>query len=344
MRTTGYCVLAFLFLVLLAGAGANNVSTEDKPLRIAVLPFAVSGDFDGVICASLFAAQLARSEKITVLERARLEDLLSEQHLQLSGFVDPEAVVNVGKITGAAYLLMGEIVEDSNTIIISTRLVDCETGEILLPDTASTGRDAYLHTIINMACDCVYALTGDVPSLGGESLVPQEMLDAMGDFKGDPNALMKNSEFGVKVALNEEGDTPVYHLGKNLSIKVTVERDSYLYIFNISKTGGAKVIFPNMGARDNFIRAGQSVVFPAADATYEWTLGAPAEGLEYIIAVATETPVEFVSGFSDLIANNAFPEIGGSGSEFLAKQINVTLKAEKAHSFGFGFARFYLAE
>lgn len=333
-----------LLLLMLLVFGTLAEESEPGELRVAVLPFSSSADLDGAVCAELFATQLARSSKIIVVERSKLDAILKEQRLQASGFVSSETASEIGELSGATHLLMGEVSEDAKTIVISARLVDVESGVVVLSDLAPGSREAYLHTVINMSSDFVYLLTGEAPSLGGESLVPPEMLRAFQGFEENPNALVEESDFRLTVKLNREGDTPVYHLGETLSISAEVERDSYVYIFNISGAGGVKVIFPNQAVRDNFVAAGGSVHFPPEGANYEWELGAPAEGLEYIIAVATEVPVEFVPAFEELIAANAFPEIADDGGLFLTKQINVKLKEEKADTFGFGFVRFYLAE
>jgi TolB-like protein len=338
---TTFFILAVIFACISVQAEPDE---DSKPLVIGVVKFKSTTSLDGDVIAGLFSTQLARSSELTVVERTQLDKILEDQRLDISGFIDEETAKQAGGLLGTTHLLMGEITADENLMVVNIRLVDATTGQVVFSDRTVTSADAYLNTIINMGCDLAYKLTGEMPALGGEGFVPQEMLEAIGKSEADPNLLFKKSAYRLLVEINKKGDSPVYHIGDTLSMSVKPERDCYLYVFNISETGGVKVIYPNQVARDNFVKAGQVVRFPPEGAPYKWTLGAPAEGLEYIIAVATELPIEFVPGFSKLLEDEAFPTITDDSNDFLTKQINVTLVDENKDEFGVGFIRYYLAE
>ncbi len=341
-------LMASIIIIVFSAHGNVVAQTfpidSDRSLVIGVVKFSSTTSIDGETAAGLFSTQLARSSKLTVVERSQLDKLLADQRFDISGFVDEATVKESGKLLGTTHLLMGEITSDANLTIIAIRLVDGETGEVVFSDQAITDNDAYYHTIINMGCDLVYKLTGEMPSLGGEAFVPLEMLEVIGRNEADPNKLFTKSAYRLKVDVNKEGDSPVYHVGESISLSVKPERDCYLYIFNISKTGGVKVIFPNQSARDNLVKQGEIVQFPPKGAHYKWTLGEPAEGLEYIVAIATDLPIEFVPGFSKMLADEDFPTIASDSGGFLTKQINVTLIDDYKAEYGIGFVRFYLAQ
>jgi len=52
---------------------------------------------------------LARTQRFTIVERIRLEDVMTEQHLELSGLVDSSTAKQVGKLLGVDYLVVGNL-------------------------------------------------------------------------------------------------------------------------------------------------------------------------------------------------------------------------------------------
>ncbi len=62
---------------------------------------------------------LINGGRFTVVERAKLPDLIQEGALQHSGFVDPAEQIRLGKLSGARYLLTGSIV-DAGTDEVNT--------------------------------------------------------------------------------------------------------------------------------------------------------------------------------------------------------------------------------
>lgn len=65
------------------------------------------------------------------VERNSLEMVLQEQELSLSGIIDQNTAVKVGKLAGARYALLGSIVIIKGQIRISCRIIDVQTGEIV---------------------------------------------------------------------------------------------------------------------------------------------------------------------------------------------------------------------
>jgi TolA-binding protein len=57
----------------------------------------------------VFTGALSGSKNLMVVERARIAEIGKEIKLNLSGLVDPATAVQVGKIAGAQYMLMGSV-------------------------------------------------------------------------------------------------------------------------------------------------------------------------------------------------------------------------------------------
>jgi hypothetical protein len=81
---------------------------------IAVLDFKTTVDTQATSqVPALLTDALINSGRFTVVERSRFEQIVKEQGLTSTGFVDPKAAVSLGELSGASYLLTGEIIDAS---------------------------------------------------------------------------------------------------------------------------------------------------------------------------------------------------------------------------------------
>ncbi len=67
----------------------------------------------------------------TIVEREDTEKIYEEYKLQLSGAVDEDTVVEIGKMLGAEILVLSTISEFSDTYYLNIKVIDIETAEIL---------------------------------------------------------------------------------------------------------------------------------------------------------------------------------------------------------------------
>ena len=94
-------------------------------------------DFEGIDVSENQARALTKrltSEMIAlevyqVLERSEMKRLLEEQKFQYSGCVDMKCAVEIGKMLGAKYMVLGSISNLGSTYSIDARLINVETSE-----------------------------------------------------------------------------------------------------------------------------------------------------------------------------------------------------------------------
>lgn len=128
--------------------------------RVAVLEFgnkAAHGGWGrvGEAAQDMFITDLVKSGKFSVIDRERLDAIMREKNLSLSGDVDPRTAIQAGKLLGVEYLLFGNITEFGETenkakvgwgiavdvkkkkfvSALDCRLVSTTTGEIVWADT-----------------------------------------------------------------------------------------------------------------------------------------------------------------------------------------------------------------
>ncbi|MER3482154.1 MAG: hypothetical protein C4332_02280, partial [Meiothermus sp.] len=66
-----------------------------------------------------------------------------------------------------------------------------------------------------------------------------------------------------------------YYIGENINIYTRVNQDAYVYLFNINADGKIDLIQPNAYSGDSFMRAGETRMFPAQGARYQFTVDGP---------------------------------------------------------------------
>lgn len=116
--------------------------------HIVVAPFEnINGKGDAVprILQEMFTTDFIKAKHFKVLERDQLQSSLDELHFQLSDLADPAKAKKIGKLAGAAYVLLGSISDTGNSTSINARIVSIESGEsVAAEDEAIKTSDAPL--------------------------------------------------------------------------------------------------------------------------------------------------------------------------------------------------------
>ncbi len=112
------------------------VALPAQATTVAVLPLtraAASEQYDGLgqALAGMLVSDLSTAPGLVLVERARLDALLSEIELSEQGFVDPETAQRLGAGLGAEVVLTGSYSVVADQFLLDARLVRVQTGEVL---------------------------------------------------------------------------------------------------------------------------------------------------------------------------------------------------------------------
>ena len=94
-------------------------------------------DFEGIgitndearVLTQRLTSEMITLELYQVLERSEMKRLLSEQKFQYSGCVDTKCAVELGKMLGAKYMVVGTISKLGRTFTLDSRLISVESSE-----------------------------------------------------------------------------------------------------------------------------------------------------------------------------------------------------------------------
>lgn len=113
----------------------DNKTDNDKINKIAILPFeniSQNSNFEWLskgLSESLLEP-FSRSKKYFIIEGTLRNKVLEEIEFQQSKYVDIKSAVKIGKMLGAKNIVIGSYQVNENTISITSRIVDVESGKI----------------------------------------------------------------------------------------------------------------------------------------------------------------------------------------------------------------------
>jgi curli biogenesis system outer membrane secretion channel CsgG len=156
-RLIGLAILIAVFAII---AHVPSANAQGKKIRVAVVDFQNNstwtwwGDKLGEAANDEFVTQLVQSGEFSVIERQKLQAILSEQGLGASGAVTASTAPKIGKLLGVQLIFTGSITAFSIKTTsggfggiggsftkaeskLDVRMIDTTTGEILLVATGS---------------------------------------------------------------------------------------------------------------------------------------------------------------------------------------------------------------
>ncbi len=182
----------------------DEVEPAVTPLVVAVCP--LSND-DGSanatgksIAEELTGALVQRNVK--VVERSALDMVLSELLVQNTVLFDAKSAQKLGKLTGASMVLTGKIIQEKNSGKAHLRLIDVESGEIMLAVSAPVKLSARSPSLSSSSSG-----TGNSSNSRGTPDAPQSSgdLEGLGKSRSLPkflttsSALKRTTEGGVRL-------------------------------------------------------------------------------------------------------------------------------------------------
>jgi len=107
-----------------------------RPLTLAVLDFGVEGGMleragmDRVIL-NQFTAALEGNARVTLVERAIIDKLLTELNLSSTELADPETRLRLGRLLSARLVAVGSFVTLDRDLMFNVRIIDTETSRVV---------------------------------------------------------------------------------------------------------------------------------------------------------------------------------------------------------------------
>lgn len=99
----------------------------------------------GAVASSILVTELKKTGEFDIIDRENIDKALEEMEMSMTGLVDPEQAVEVGKMAAANIFLSGNISATETTYIINVQMTEVETGEVILAETVEFPKDVINH-------------------------------------------------------------------------------------------------------------------------------------------------------------------------------------------------------
>jgi len=164
-----------LMFLLISCLIQSTYAADVKP-TVAVMDFESVGSEEhlGKAVAEIMRTELISTGQFRVLERSQLDRALSEQKLQQSGIIDDKSVVDLGKLLGANFIIIGSVVKMGTAYTINSRMIDMKTGEATLGKNV-TGND--LNLLASLSHTLLESLFGTYSKLKVSPLFEEHFID-----------------------------------------------------------------------------------------------------------------------------------------------------------------------
>ncbi len=202
IRSTGKALNALAVLIVSVLLLSAPISAEQQ-INVAVTDF-VGGDSEtGRMVGQIIEGALASVPGVTVVDRGHMEQILKEQRLNISGFVDMSSLSSnevgslcqVGQLVGASHLVTGAYSLTSQQFVLTINLVSIATGVIEDSTVAASPSDEYFASVLS-------ASNRFAGKIAGKSLDPMSLFGKLelivnvewngGELQCDPRTDLKN--------------------------------------------------------------------------------------------------------------------------------------------------------
>ncbi len=268
----------------------------------------ISSDF-AYHFASEVESAATNVDNFTLIARARLNEILKEQELQMTDLIDPDTVKRVGKITGLDATLTGSYsiweedkvgvktvrikaklirIEDAHTFAVTALIGGIPKSVTIKPPDYEAQKQRINEKIKNWLPERPNSVSDGVKPLGNSESI---------------------SDFHVTI---EPDRTEAYRRGEELTLYVKSNVDCYIEIYDIAPDGSTHLIFPNEywldshSQNDNFIQANVRTPIPY-DSSFNLEIFPPF-GTDTMKLIASTKP--FSTRTRSFYRGKGFPKIG----------------------------------
>ena len=133
-------------------------------------------------------------------------------------------------------------------------------------------------------------------------------------------------DLNVSVRVNKDttgAQNPAYRIDEKISISTTVNRDAYVYLFNVNPDGTTDQILPNHLSGTHYVRAGQTRTFPAPGDNFVFNVSGP-RGLNKVLVIASRTELN-LSQLSSYRSGEAFATVKPTTTPGFAQALSIVV-------------------
>jgi len=198
-----------------------------EQIALSVTDFKLQSDkpeytYVGKTVSRLVAGELRKSPNVKLIEREQIAEVVSEQELSVSDVTDTKQQIRIGQLISARYIVFGEAIDLGPALLLSVRMVDTETGEVVWQEEATERIAAYDYISAYFARSILSALDLTIERSTIQKIEPKEekQAEAIVKLAEAIDAYDRGNSRRAKKALVEakridpENEVTAYYLAK----------------------------------------------------------------------------------------------------------------------------------
>lgn len=168
-----------LLIAMLFHQFAFALNVQSGKVIIAIVDFkntGASGELDYLTqtIPESISTSMAKSGRLEIVERSRLEEALNEMQMSEVGIVDESLAVELGRAVGANAILVGSFVSIGGILRINSRLIDVMTSRVIKAEIVQGAVGTEIFNMMDeMAASIESQLLGTVPEPVAMDTPPQ---------------------------------------------------------------------------------------------------------------------------------------------------------------------------
>jgi len=338
----------------------QSLPAEEKP-AYTVVPFKGADEALSMELAEMLMADLGKSGEIRLVDRLHFDSILDELAKMELALIKEEDIIEFGLAEGADKIISGSYTVSGEKISLQVWVSDTKTSAVELSDSIEGNKKDIFYFVHQMANRIHYKITGlwipeDVLAMTSPSPTPAPALTPLPTEtpqyvnprpeETDPYLFItqeeetRNNTIDVSI---DKGEFSTYSRGDRMVISYRASEDCYMTLYSIEADGKVRLVFPNKFHKDNFIKAGKLYTIPSEQDFWEYIMeGTP--GLESLIAIGSEKPLETEFEDRELADLELMPEVNSSPNEFIVESILPRLNIDKDNKWTVKVLKYYLSD
>lgn len=184
------------------------------PLTVGVLPFEARDRKLGEQISGIVAADLSQGNRVSLVERTHLGEVLAELGFSIASVSDPKTAQEVGFLAGAKVLVWGQVFVINRQMMAIGRVVGVETGRVFIEQVRGSADDDLVPLIDELAArltrrivseraaliapedkESIQARLYDLAEMLRGTRLPKLAVLVEGGLSGSPSASATQAEF-----------------------------------------------------------------------------------------------------------------------------------------------------
>ena len=185
-----------ILTILIFSVLFSMTAGESSPPTIAVMDVVATNTstIKSQVIYEYIVDVVNRRNLYTLVERSALKDAVKEMEISASGMIDDTTAAQIGKLAGAEFILISNLIVDDGITYLSARIVSVETGQVSNTAMLQAGESEYIASLANRTISQLLGQPEGKPGPPADEVVETETEVVEEKAKEEPARVVKKED------------------------------------------------------------------------------------------------------------------------------------------------------